>query len=287
MKTINDLVELLDLEQIELNIYRGQSYTVGSPNVFGGQVLAQALNAASRTVDENRFVHSLHAYFILPGNLEIPILYRVERLRDGGSFTTRSIQAIQNGKTIFQMIASFQSEQEGYSHQFEMPKDIKQPEDLLSWDDFRERFANMLPKSFKLWLDIDRPIEFKPVEIENPAQPKKMEPYKHVWIRAKGAMPNDKAMQQQVLAYASDYNLLATALLPHGDKANFRNIKMASLDHAMYFHREFDLSDWLLYAIDSPSSSNARGFTRGNIFNREGVLVASVIQEGLIRPIKK
>lgn len=286
MKNVKDLIELLSLEQIEKNIFRGQSFTVGSPHVFGGQVLAQALNAATRTVDADRFVHSLHGYFILPGNLDIPILYTVERTRDGGSFTTRNINAIQNGKVIFSMIASFQLEHEGYDHQIEMPKDLPGPDELISWDDIRERFSDNLPEGFKTWLSIDRPIEFKPVEINNPMVKKKEKPFKHVWMKAKGEMPNDKPLQQQVLAYASDYNLLSATIQPHGDTATLANIKMASLDHAMWFHRDFNMNDWLLYAIDSPSASNSRGFTRGNIFTKEGKLVASVVQEGLIRPNK-
>lgn len=285
MKTVTDLLEHLDLEQIEYNIFRGDSRSIGSPNVFGGQVLAQSLNAATRTVESDRLVHSLHAYFILPGDLSRPILFTVERTRDGGSFATRNVQAIQNGKAIFTMIASFQLDQQGYDHQIDMPAGIPEPESLLSWDDLLVKFGDMLPGRYKEWLAIDRPIEFKPVEIYNPAERRKQEPFRHIWMRAKGVMPKDKAAQQQVLAYASDYNLLAAAILPHGDTANLGNVKMASLDHAMWFHRDFDMNDWLLYAIDSPSASNARGFTRGNIFTRDGVLVASVVQEGMIRPV--
>jgi acyl-CoA thioesterase-2 len=287
MKEVRELLELLDLEQIEYNIFRaGVSQSMGSPRVFGGQVLAQALNAASRTVGADRYVHSLHAYFILPGDLNMPILFTVERTRDGGSFTTRNIHAVQHGKSIFNMIASFQLEQEGYSHQIEMPDDIPPPESLLSWDDIREKFGDHLPGQYKMWLEIERPIEFKPVELNNPMERKKQKPFRHIWMRAKGDMTDNKAAHQQVLAYASDYNLLAAALLPHGDSARIGDVKMASLDHAMWFHRSFSMNEWLLYAIDSPSASNARGFTRGNIFTREGKLVASVVQEGMIRPVK-
>lgn len=287
MKKVSDLLELLELEQIEHNLFRGVSKTVGSPRVFGGQVLAQSLNAARRTVEENRIVHSLHSYFILPGNLDIPILFEVERTRDGGSFTTRNVHAIQNGKSIFSMIASFQLEQEGYDHQVDMPSGLPLPDELMSWDDISSKFGEHLPARYKEWLRMDRPIEFKPVEVTNPMERKKQEPFRHVWIRAKGEMPKDKRSQQEILAYTSDYNLLAAALLPHGDVASLGNVQMASLDHAMWFHRDFDMNDWLLYAIDSPSASNSRGFTRGNIFTKGGKLVASVVQEGLIRPIKK
>ncbi len=287
MKKIDDLIDHLNLEQIELNLFRGYNKTIGSPNVFGGQVLAQALNAANRTVPDDRYVHSLHAYFVLAGNLDLPILYEVERIRDGRSFTTRNIKAIQNGNVIFNMIASFQIEEEGYNHQIEMPAGIQTPEKLMSWDEISVKFKDFLPNRYKTWLNLDRPIEFKPVELTNPMERKKQEPFRNVWLRSKGKMPEDKNLQQQVLAYASDYNLLASSLLPHGDVATFDNVRMASIDHAMWFHRDFNLEDWHLYTIDSPSTSNARGFTRGNIFNLSGKLVASVVQEGLIRPIKK
>jgi acyl-CoA thioesterase-2 len=285
MKDVSALLELLDLEQIEYNIFRGVSQGMGSPRVFGGQVLSQALNATTRTVEPDRFVHSLHAYFILPGDLTIPILFTVDRVRDGGSFTTRNVHAIQNGRSIFNMIASFQRDQDGYNHQIDMPTGIPGPDSLLSWDDIREQFGEQLPEPYKIWLAMDRPIEFKPVEISNPMERKKQKPFRHIWMRAKGTIPNDKKSHQQVLAYASDYNLLTAALLPHGDQASLGDVKMASLDHAMWFHRDFSMNDWLLYAIDSPSASNARGFTRGNIFTQDGILVASVVQEGMIRPV--
>lgn len=288
MKDVQELLNLLDLEQIEHNIFRaGVSRSVGSPRVFGGQVLAQALNAATRTVEPDRYVHSLHAYFILAGDLNMPILFTVERTRDGGSFTTRNVHAIQNGKSIFNMIVSFQLEQDGFNHQIEMPPDIPGPDGLLSWDNIRDQFGDHLPERYKLWLEIERPIEFRPVEVANPMERKAQKPFRHIWMRAKGSIPEGaKKDHQQVLAYTSDYNLLAAALLPHGDKTSFGSVKMASLDHAMWFHRDFSMNDWLLYAIDSPSASNARGFTRGNIFTRDGILVASVVQEGMIRPVK-
>lgn len=286
MKDVNELIKHIELEQLDSLLFRGLNENMGSPNVFGGQVLAQALNAATRTVPEDRFVHSLHAYFVLPGNLDLPIIYEVDKIRDGGSFTTRNIKAIQNGKAIFHMSASFQLLQEGYDHQVEMPTGIKPPEDLYSWDDIADKFKDFLPNFYKNFLNRARPIDFKPVEMDNPLEKKKKSPFRHVWIKAKGdvQVPNNRAIQQQVLAYASDYNLLATALLPHADVANFNNVQMASLDHAMWFHRDFDMNEWLLYALESPSASNTRGFTRGNIFSREGKLVASVVQEGLMRP---
>lgn len=283
MKTVHELLDLLNLEPIEENIFRGYSKSVGSNTVFGGQVLAQSLKAAMQTVPEDRFVHSLHAYFVLPGDLQRPIVFQVERIRDGGSFTTRRVKAIQKGEAIFMMSASFQLQQQGYDHQMEMPK-VPKPEDLVSWEDLAAKFSHMLPENMRRFLNLERPIEFRPVELANPAIPMKSEPYRHIWFKAKGDMPDDPRIHQMVLAYTSDYNLLTTAILPHGDVANFSNLQIASLDHGMWFHRDFRVDEWLLYAIDSPSASNARGFTRGNIFTESGKLIASVVQEGLIRP---
>lgn len=286
MKEVKELLNLLELEQIEENLFRGLSHSIGSKRVFGGQVLAQALNAAMRTVPTDRFVHSLHAYFILPGDIEQPIIFEVDRIRDGGSFTTRRVKAIQKGQAIFLMSASFQLEQEGFDHHINMPN-VSSPEVLVSWEELRDKYGHLLPENMRKFLDIERPIEFRPVEMINPALPGKSRPYRHVWMKARGDMPDAKTAHQSVLAYTSDYNLLTTALLPHGNEAAFGNVQMASLDHAMWFHREFRMDDWLLYAIDSPSASNARGFTRGNIFTREGKLIASVVQEGLMRPKRK
>lgn len=286
MKEVKELLDLLQLEPIEWNLFRGLSHGVGSNRVFGGQVLAQALSAAMQTVPEDRYVHSLHAYFLLAGDLEIPIVFDVDRIRDGGSFTTRRIRAIQRGQVILNMSASFQLEQEGFDHQIDMPK-VAPPDDLASWDDLRRQFGDQMPENFKRFFDIDRPIEFRPVEIFNPFGAEKHDPVRHIWMRAKGDMTDDLRAHQLALAYASDYNLLTTSLLPHGQHGNYWKLQLASLDHAMWFHRRFRMDDWLLYAIDSPSASNARGFTRGNVFTRDGRLVASVVQEGLIRPGKK
>lgn len=283
MKDVDALLQLLHLEQVEWNLFRGSSHEVGSSRVFGGQVLSQALNAAMQTVPEDRVAHSMHAYFLLAGDLEIPIVFDVDRIRDGGSFTTRRIRAIQKGQVILNMSASFQSRQEGFDHQIEMPV-VTPPEELANWEDIGKKFGEFMQANQRRFFDIDRPIEFKPVELHNPWMPEKQEPLRHVWMRAKGQMPDDLRAHQLVLAYASDYNLLTTALLPHGEKGAFDKLQMASLDHAMWFHRDFRIDDWLLYQVDSPSASNARGFTRGNVFTREGKLVASVVQEGLIRP---
>ncbi|MFM7090129.1 MAG: acyl-CoA thioesterase II [Bacteroidota bacterium] len=286
MKEVSELLDLLKLEQIEENLFRGHSKTVGSTNVFGGQVLAQSLSAAINTVPSNRQVHSLHSYFILPGNLDIPIIFQVDRIRDGGSFTTRRVKAIQQGREIFLMSASFQSDENGFDHQITMPE-VQSPEQLVSWKDLAKHFGEFLPQNMYDFLNLDRPIEFRPVELYNPAVPEKREPFRHIWMKSIGEMPENANLHQLVLAYASDYNLLTSALLPHGKEGSIPKLQLASLDHAMWFHRPFRMDDWLLYAIDSPSASNSRGFTRGNIFTRDGKLVASVAQEGLMRPRKQ
>ncbi|KAA3625827.1 MAG: acyl-CoA thioesterase II [Bacteroidetes bacterium] len=286
MKDVSELIDLLDLEQLEFNLFRGQSSSIGSKRVFGGQVLAQSLSAAMRTVPEDRFVHSIHAYFILPGDITMPIVFDVEPIRDGGSFTTRRVKAIQKGRVILNFAASFQLQQDGYDHQIQIPE-ITPPEELENWEGLVKEFGNLLPENFRKFLDRDRPIEFRPVERFNPHSDNKSGPFRHVWIKAKGLIPDKKKLHNLVLAYTSDYNLLTTALLPHGQLANWHELTLASLDHAMWFHRPFDLNDWMLYQTDSPSASGARGFSRGNIFTRDGKLVASVVQEGLIRPRRK
>lgn len=286
MKKVTELINLLELERIEVNLFRGVSKSIGSSRVFGGQVLAQALSAAMETVPEDRFVHSLHSYFVLAGDVNIPIVFEVDRIRDGGSFTTRSVKAIQNGQAIFNLSVSFQLEQQGFDHQIEMPE-VPAPEKLANWEGLAQEYGEQLPPNFKKLLEFDRPLEFKPVERYLPTEPVSHHPYKHVWMRSRGNItPDLKKWHQLVLAYASDYNLLTTSLQPHGKQIDYSSVQMASLDHAMWFHRDFRMDDWLLYVIDSPSASNARGFTRGNIFSRDGKLVASVVQEGLIRPRK-
>jgi len=283
MKNVQELVDLLQLEPIEENFFRGKSYGFGIKRVYGGQVLAQALHAATLTVPEERRVHSLHAYFILAGDVEHPIIYQVDRIRDGGSFTTRRVRAIQKGQDIFIMAASYQLEQEGFAHQIDMPN-VPSPDALLSDQQIIENHKDSLPKIYQSFL-LPRPIEFRPVEKPNFLTPDKGQPMRHVWFKAIGEIETQHALHQQVLAYASDYNLLTTALRPHA--VTLDKIMIASLDHAMWFHQEAKVDEWLLYAIDSPSASNARGFTRGNIFNQQGKLVASVVQEGLIRKVSK
>ena len=284
MKTTQELIELLDLQSIDENQFVGQNNFMGSRNVFGGQVVAQALNAAYKTVPENRFCHSLHSYFILTGDLNKEINYHVARLRDGGSFTTRYITAKQDDNIIFVMAASFQLEQEGYHHQIEMPQ-VKQPEELMSWEELIQQFGSLLPKKLFEFVNAERPIDFKPIEFDNPFERKNQAPRMNVWVKFKNIKEEYEVHTlHELIAYCSDYNLLGTALKPHAEVAHFGNTQMASLDHSIWFHRKPDLSDWLLISMDSPSASGARGFTRGNIFNRSGELVASVTQEGLIRP---
>ncbi len=286
MKSIQELLDLLQLEPIEENLFRGHSTNIGSGRVFGGQVLAQSLWAAMQTVPTERILHSLHAYFLLAGDIAQPIIFEVDRIRDGGSFTTRRVKAIQKGRAIFLMSASFHAPEPGYDHHLNMPN-ASPPEMLVSWDELVSQYGSQLPENIRRFLEIDRPIDFKPVELVNPDLRGAAQPVRHVWMRTKGEMPDGLALHQAVLAYASDYNLLTTALLPHGNEASFGDYMLASLDHAMWFHRDFRMDDWLLYAVDSPSASGARGLARGSVFTREGILVASVVQEGLMRPLKK
>jgi acyl-CoA thioesterase-2 len=280
--TIQEVLELLDLEQIEVNIFRGISPKDRWQRVFGGQVLGQALVAASRTV-EGRICHSLHAYFIRPGDPKVPILYEVDRSRDGKSFTTRRVVAIQHGEQIFNLAASFQVPEAGLEHQFDMPK-VKGPEQLEPEDQRRKRLAHQLPEAVREHFTKPGPIDVRPVdEDDDLLNPRKAPPYQDVWLKTKGAMPDDLAMHQCVLAYASDMTLLDTCLIPHGISWFSGKLQSASLDHAMWFHHPFRVDDWLLYSHDSPMAGGARGFNRGTIFTRDGKLVASVAQEGLIR----
>ncbi len=284
---IDRLLAYLDLETIEQNLYRGFGPKSGWQRVFGGQVIAQALVAAQRTVDEARPVHSLHGYFLRPGDPQVPLVYEVDRVRDGGSFTTRRVQAIQHGKPIFSMIASFQLVQDGLSFQMDMP-DVPAPEDLPSQHELADTHKDTLPEGLLHWLRRPRPVELRLTSYDHFITDAKLPPVQHAWLRATGPVPTDgpaaQAVQTALLAYASDMTLLDTALYPHGQKISDPNLQVASLDHAMWFHAPVDLNDWLLFAQDTPSSSGGRGFTRGMIYDRAGTLVASCTQEGLIRP---
>jgi acyl-CoA thioesterase II len=280
---IQELLRILDLEPLEHNLFRGRSPQVGWQRVFGGQVIGQALVAAQRTVDADRFVHSLHAYFMLPGDPAVPIIYDVDRIRDGGSFTTRRVVAIQHGRAIFSLSASFQRDEPGFDHQLPMPPDLPQPEALLSEHEVIKQFIDKVPDSVRRYWERPRPIEMKPVSLTHFLTREKLAPQQAIWLRTTGPVPDDRALQAAVLAYLSDMTLLDTALYPHGLSVFDPTIQPASLDHSMWFHRPSKLDDWLLYAQDSPSAAGARGFARGMLFGRDGTLVASVAQEGLIR----
>lgn len=281
-RAFTELLELLDLEPIEVNLFRGQSQSEGWQRVFGGQVIAQALVAATRTVGADRLSHSLHCYFLRPGDPKAPILYEVDRIRDGKSFTTRRVVAIQHGEAIFSMSASFQVIEEGLSHQVPMP-DVPMPESLASDTELRLAYKEELPPRMLAWLARERPLELRPVHPRFPLSTEKTAPIQNVWMKTTGAAPDDDALHRAILAYASDMSLLSTSGRPHGLTFSEDNVQSASLDHALWFHRPFRTDEWLLYAQDSPSASGARGFNRGLIFSRDGILVASVVQEGLMR----
>ena len=279
---LKELLQLLKLEQIEENIFRGQSQDLGFGNVYGGQVLGQALSAAYQTVPPERRAHSLHAYFLRPGDAAKPIIYNVDCIRDGKSFTTRRVVAVQRGRAILNMSASFQIDESGFDHQDPAPS-IPGPEGLASELELVNRIAGQIPSPIREKLLCRRPIEVRPVNPMNPFAPEKREPVRYNWIKAIDKMPDDPAVHQYLLAYASDYGLVVTSLYPHGQSFWQPAMQVASLDHAMWFHRPFRMDEWLLYAMQSPNAGKARGLAYGKVYNREGVLVASVAQEGLIR----
>jgi len=288
MNNTKELIALLNLDKLDNHTFSGTSVTIGSAIVFGGQVLAQAINAAYRTVPENRFLHSLHSYFLEAGDLTLPIQYKVDEMRNGGSFSTRRVTASQNQKTIFILAASFHKKEKGFEHQTQMESNLKQPEELLSWVDMVDKFGAVLPKSIKSFLSIKRPVDFKPVEVKNPLKPENKKPVEHIWFKLKGDIPEmDTALKHQILTYISDYNVLNAAFNPNGKEYSFANTMTASLDHSMWFFRDFDFNDWMLFSAESPNTFGARGLVKGNIFTREGKLVASFSQEGLMRPINK
>jgi acyl-CoA thioesterase II len=279
---VDDLLHLLDLEPLEVNIYRGQNRDIGTGRVFGGQVFAQALVAARRTVDDAREAHSVHGYFILPGDLKAPIVYFVDRLRDGSSFTTRRVTAIQHGRAIFNLSVSFHIAESGVEHQEPMPQ-VVPADGLITELDLINSMASRIPDALLPVLTQTRPIDFRPVAPVDPYDPQKRQPVRYVWFRAYGKIPDDPLLHQAVLAYASDHGLLGTALLPHGLSLWSPGMQLASLDHSLWMHRPFRVDEWLLYAMDSPVSAGARGFVRGSIYAQDGTLVASVAQEGLMR----
>ncbi|HEY3852669.1 MAG TPA: acyl-CoA thioesterase II [Steroidobacteraceae bacterium] len=280
-RLLEDLIKVMTLERLEDDLFRGESRDIGSPQVFGGQVLGQALMAAAATV-EGRDAHSLHAYFLRRGDFNSPIVYEVDRARDGNHFSTRRVIAIQHGTQIFNLSASFQVAESGLDHQLPMPE-VPPPEDLADLDDHLRAFLPHLPGGLRRVLERKRPFEFRPAEPPNIMAPQTVKPLRNIWFRAVDRLPGDEALHRCLLAYVSDFNLLDTAMMPHGIPAAPRKLVMASIDHAMWFHRSVRVDEWLLYATDSPSASGARGFARGSIFARDGRLVASTSQEGLMR----
>lgn len=278
---LEDLINLLKLERIEDNIFRGESRDIGSAQVFGGQVLGQALSAAHHTVD-GRVAHSLHAYFLRRGDMAAPIIYEVDRARDGGSFSVRRVVAIQHGRQIFNLAASFQSPEKGLEHQAQMP-DVPGPDGLQDVTEVEPEVLEKVPEKMRRFLTAKRPFEVRPVRPVNFDKPERLPPEKHIWIRAVDKLPDTVSLHQNLLAYVSDYELLGTSTLPHGVLYGRNMVQMASLDHALWFHRDVRVDDWLLYTFDSPNAAGARGFARGQFYTRDGVLVASVAQEGLFR----
>jgi acyl-CoA thioesterase-2 len=278
-KSLADLLRLLELERLEINLFRGESRDIGSPQVFGGQVLGQALMAASATV-EGRLVHSLHAYFLRRGDFTAPIVYEVDRSRDGASFSNRRVVAIQHGQQIFHLSASFQRPEQGAAHQVQAPS-VTPPEDLQDLAAIMRCQLHDLPEERRRFWSLERPFEFRSVESIEEGKPQPA--VRHLWFRLIDRSPHDPVLNRCLLAYMSDFHLLETATLPHGLSPRGSEVMMASIDHAMWFHREFEWNDWLLYALDSPSSSGSRGFALGNVFDRAGRLVASTAQEGLMR----
>ncbi len=279
------LLNVLDLEEIELNHYRATSPDEGWQRVYGGQVIGQALVAASKTVEAGRNAHSLHGYFLRPGDTTIPILYKVDRIRDGKSFTTRRVVAIQRGRAIFSMSISFQVSERGLTHQFPAPE-APPPEALQDERELRQAQLPMLPPEMAESFARERPIDVRPVDPQDMFSPTPSKPAQMCWMKASGRLPDDERLHQCVLAYLSDWSLLDTATLPHGVSYLDGNLQMASLDHAMWFHRPFRADEWLLYVQDSPSAGNARGFNRGLVYDQTGVLVAATAQEGLMRVVE-
>ena len=282
-KVLDELVKLLALEKIEENLFRGQSQDLGWGTVFGGQVLGQALSAAVQTVPTDRAIHSLHAYFLRPGDVSRPIVYDVDRIRDGSSFTTRRVVAIQNGKAIFNMSSSFQKHEPGFEHQDAMPE-VPPPEELRTEQEIIAQSTRQLPELFRQRATAERPFEMRPVNPpSDPFSPKPQPPARAVWLKAVDRLPDDPTLHPYLLAYASDHGFIATALLPHGVTWLTPGMQIASVDHVMWFHQPFRVDEWLLHVMDSPAAHGSRGLVRGRVFTRDGRLVASTAQEGLIR----
>ncbi len=279
---LEDLVALLTLERLDTNLFRGQSRDIGTNRVFGGQVLGQALAAANNTVEE-RVVHSLHAYFLRKGDHTSPIIYEVDRQRDGRSFTSRRVVAIQHGRPILNLAASFQVPEEGLEHQSSMPV-VPPPEKLKEVTEYRRELLDRVDEAkLPRYLLHDRPFEFRPAQPPQFIDPQPREPRANIWFKTVGPVADDDHLHRNMLAYVSDYYLISTATRPHGYSVFSKNLQLASLDHALWFQRPFRIDEWLLYSTESPSASGARGLARGQIFRRDGALVAVVAQEGVMR----
>ncbi len=281
-QALNNLLQLLDLEELDDCLFRGNSEHIGLPQVFGGQVIGQALSASRYTVSDDRTVHSMHSYFLYPGDPEKPIIYHVDKLRDGRSFSTRRVKAIQNGRPIFYLTASYHGEAPGFQHQLQMPE-IPGPENYASEQEIIKKVAHLLPKKFADSFTQERAIEVRPVNVIDPINPEKTEAKQYLWIKATGELPQNQLMHQYILGYASDWGFLTTALHPHGVSLMTPNFQVATIDHSIWFHRPFNIDEWLLFAIESPTASNTRGLVRGEIFDQQGTLVASAVQEGVMR----
>jgi acyl-CoA thioesterase-2 len=279
---VEELLSLLQLERLEDNFFRGESRDIGTRFVFGGQVLGQALSAAQQTVDPSRSAHSLHAYFLRAGDIEQPILYHVERTRDGGSFSVRRVTAIQHGQPIFNFSASFQVEENGVEHQLPMPT-VPKPEDVEPTPALPAEELAKLPVKLQRWFGRSGPFEFRPIYPRDELNPPKRPPFQQVWFRLSERVPDNPVLHRALLAYASDFHLIGTTLFPHGISFLQRHVQVASLDHAMWFHRPFRADEWLLYSCDSPTAQGGRGLARGMIYSEDGRLIASTAQEGLIR----
>lgn len=276
-------IDQIRIEKSTDNEYVGENFSIGTRHIFGGHVLAQAILAAYDTVPEGRHLHSLHSYFILPGDQSVKIKYRVDEVRDGGSFSTRRVLVEQKGQVIFIMAASFQKEEQGYEHQDESP-DVDLPEKVKSFDEIKKKLYGYLPPAAKRLLEVEFPFEFKPLELSNPMLPGKFSPSRNIWFKYRYDDELTRWERDALLAYVSDYNLLSTAILPH-EKAVYENTIMASLDHAMWFFRPVELHDWNLYSVSSPMATSARGYTTGSMYDRQGACISRVSQEGLIRPV--
>lgn len=281
-KVLNDLLAQLSLEKLEKNLFRGESQDLGFGAVFGGQVMGQAISAAKETVKSDQRVHSFHSYFLRPGKVDQPIIYDVERIRDGNTLSARRIKAIQNGDPIFYMTASFKAKEKGFEHQDKMPN-APDPEQLISEQDMALIHTDMLPDKIRDKLVCEKPIEMRPVTFVSPLEPE-IEPAKRlIWFKANGKMPDDLSIHRYLLAYSSDFNFLPTALLPHGVSVFSEGMQVVTVDHSMWFHQDFRLDEWLLYEVESTVASDGRGLVKGQFFTRDGKMVASTIQEGLIR----